>query len=166
MLTFEEFLIAELTGLGRFAAVLTGDRHLAEDVLQDALIKVQLRWKHVRGLDHPQAYVRRAITTTYLSWHRRWAIRKIKPAGDLSQFDHLASTRDPAESVAQTDQVRRLVATLPPRQRAAVVLRFYVGCDDTEAAAAMGCSVQTVRSQISRALANLRAARDLNEIEV
>src|SRR5436305_1670543 len=119
MLTFEDFLTAELPGMTRFAAVLTGNRQLAEDVLQDALVKAHARWRHIGGLDRPDAYLRRMITTGYLSWRRRWATRTIAPAGDLGQFDHLTGIPDPADSVAQADVLRRLVAMLPRRQRAA-----------------------------------------------
>ncbi|RZS40979.1 RNA polymerase sigma-70 factor (sigma-E family) [Herbihabitans rhizosphaerae] len=162
-MTFEEFLAAELPGLTRFSAVLTGNRHLAEDVLQDALVRAHARWGRIGGMDRPDAYVRRIVTTSYLSWRRLWATRKIHPVEDLSKFEYLENTPDPAVSVVRTDHVRRLVASLPRRQRAAVVLRFYVGCDDTEAATAMGCSVQTVRSHISRALDALRAHPSMRE---
>lgn len=163
-MTFDEFLTAELRGLTRFAAVLTGDRHLAEDLVQDALVKAHGRWQHIGGMDGPEKYVRRMVVNGYLSWRRRWATRTIHAAGDLAQHERTAGgPGDPAHSVAQADHVRRLVATLPRRQRAAVVLRFYVGCDDGEAARAMGCSVQTVRSHISRALAAMRLDPSVQE---
>ncbi len=155
-MTFEEFLSAELGGLTRFAAVLTGDRYLAEDVVQDALVKAHARWPHIGGLDQPVAYLRRMIVNGYLSWRRRWATRTIQAAGDLSEHERLMGTADPAVTVARADQVGRLIATLPRRQRVAIVLRFYAGYNDAEAAAVMDCSVQTVRSHISRALATLR----------
>lgn len=154
-MTFEEFLTAELPGLTRFAAVLTGDRHLAEDVVQDALVKAHGRWPHIRELDQPAAYLRRMIVNGYLSWRRRWSTRTIHAAGDLADHDRDVGG-DLATSVAQADHVKRLIATLPRRQRAAVVLRYYAGYDDATTADALGCSVQTVRSQISRALAALR----------
>lgn len=162
-MTFDEFLSAELSGLTRFAAVLTGDRYLAEDVVQDALVKAHARWPHIGGLDQPAAYLRRMIINGYLSWRRRWATRTIHSAGDLSEHERLVATADPAVIVARADQVGRLIATLPRRQRVAVVLRFYVGYDDAEAAAAMDCSVQTVRSHISRALTTLRMDPSLRE---
>lgn len=161
-MTFEEFLTAELPGLTRFAAVLTGDRHLAEDVVQDALVKAHGRWSHIGEMDVPAAYVRRMVVNGYLSWRRRWATRTIHAAGDLAEHDR-ATGGDVASSVAQADHVKRLIATLPRRQRAAVVLRYYAGYDDATAADALGCSVQTVRSHISRALAALRLDPSLQD---
>lgn len=167
-MTFEEFLTAELPGLTRFSAVLTGDRHLAEDVLQDALIKAHSRWRQIGELDVPTAYLRRMIINGYLSWRRRWATRTIVAAGDLTEHERAVDLCDPALTVAHADQVGRLIATLPKRQRVAIVLRFYAGYDDAEAAAVMGCSVQTVRSHISRALAAMRldpSMRDADQPE-
>lgn len=161
-MTFEEFLTTELPGLTRFATVLTGDRQLAEDLLQDALVKAHSRWGHIGSLERPDAYLRRMITTGFLSWRRRWATRSVFAAGDLAEHER-ATSSDPSVAVARADHVRRLLATLPRRQRAAMVLRFYAGCDDTQAAQAMGCSVQTVRSHISRALAALRTDPSLRE---
>lgn len=162
-MTFEEFLSAELPGLTRFAAVLTGDRHLAEDVVQDALVKAHGRWRHIGDLDQPTAYLRRMIVNGYLSWRRRWATRTIYATGDLTEHEAIGAGGDPAVTVAHADQVGRLIATLPRRQRVAIVLRFYLGHDDAAAAAVMGCSAQTVRSHVSRALSALRVEPGLRE---
>src|ERR1700712_556151 len=73
--TFEEFLDAELDGLGRYARVLTGDRQQAHDTLAEALIKVQMHWKRIALMDRQLAYVRRIVTNTYLQEKRSWADR-------------------------------------------------------------------------------------------
>ena len=78
-LTFEEFAAARLPAVLRFAAVLTGDRGLAEDVVQEVLLRASRRWETIAGLDRPEAYVRKMIVNEYLSWRRRsW---RLVPSG-------------------------------------------------------------------------------------
>lgn len=84
---FEQFLVTELPGLGRCAAVLTGDRQLAHDVLTDALIVASARWPRIAGMDHPAAYVRRIVVTTFLSDRRRTARRRTEPTDDVAVLD-------------------------------------------------------------------------------
>ena len=152
---FEEFLRGQLPGLVRFAAVLTADTHLAQDLTQDALVRAHARWGRIGQLDRPDLYLRRMITNGYLSWRRRWSVRSIHPVADTGQFDRTTAP-DPAVRLADQDEVSRLLATLTRRQRVVLVLRFYEGRSDEEIAEILDCAAGTVRSHVSRALAGLR----------
>lgn len=152
---FEEFLRGQLPGLVRFAAVLTADTHLAQDLTQDALVRAHARWARIGQLDRPDLYLRRMIANGYLSWRRRWAVRSVHPVADTGELDR-STVPDPAVHLADQDEVTRLLATLTRRQRVVVVLRFYEGRDDEEIAEILGCAAVTVRSHLSRALAGLR----------
>lgn len=136
----------------RTAFLLTGDAHLAHDLLQTALVKTWTRWGSVREADAGPAYVRAVMTTTSVAWwRRRW--RAEVPTYDLPD----RPGADAYDGVHVRDEVGRALATLTPRQRAAVVLRFYEDLPEAEVAAILGCSVGTVKSTTSRALATLRA---------
>ena len=158
-MTFDEFVAARLTALVRYAAVLAGDRDLAQDVVQDALVKVHARWARVQ---EPEAFVRRMIVREYLSWRRR-VLRRRAVLGAVREpqafvDDHAAA------SVERADLVRRL-SLLPPRQRAVVVLRYYEGLSTAEIADLLGCTEGAVRTFHSRAMSNLRHSQaDLEAI--
>jgi RNA polymerase sigma-70 factor (sigma-E family) len=152
--TFDEFVRAEMSSLARFSGALTGDRHLAEDVLSDALVKVARRWRRISSLDDPAADVRRVLVTTYLDDRRKAQRRRTAPTDDLTILDR--SARDAADVVVDRAEVARLLAALPPQQKAAVVLRYLMDESDEQIADALGCSAGTVRSHLSRARATLR----------
>ena len=153
--TFEAYLALRLPALLRYALMLTGDPHLAQDVVQETMVRAHVHWRRVQRADLPDRYVKRMVTNTYLGWRRGGWFRRSVPVADVPE---LGSVPDPAESSAVREELWQRLATLPPRQRAAVVLRFYEDLDDTEIADVLGCSVSTVRSQISRALTALREA--------
>jgi RNA polymerase sigma-70 factor (sigma-E family) len=154
--TFDDFVRAELAALTRFAGALAGDRHLAEDILSDALLKVARRWHRVSGMSDPAGYVRRVVVTTYLSDRRRARRRRTVPAGDLSLLDRPGP--DVSAGVIAREEVARLLAALPPQQKAAVVLRYLLDEPDEQIALALGCTPGTVRSHLSHARAALRLA--------
>ncbi len=147
---FAAYVVGRRRSLLRAAWLLTGDWHLAEDLVQTALAKAYLAW---RRIDEPDAYVRRVLVTTYVTWwRRRWNAEQ--PTGELPDT--------PADAV-DTDlrrQVLDVLRTLPRRQRAVVVLRYFEDLTEAETAAALGCSVGTVKSTTSRALAVLRESLD------
>jgi len=147
---FEEFVVAALPGLLRFGVVLTGDRHRADDLVQTALVKTMRRWRSIEH-DQPVAYVRRAMVNTHLSGWRRTRRETGLPAG----FD-MANRADETASYDDQDQLARALATLPPRQRAVIVLRFYAGLSEAEIAETLGCAPGTVKSQASKAMQRLR----------
>jgi RNA polymerase sigma-70 factor (sigma-E family) len=158
-MTFEEFVRNRLPPLLRFAMVLCGDRGLAEDVVQEVLLRVHPRWPYVEQLDQPEAYIRRMIVNEFLSWRRKWA--RYVPHADVPAAD---TTPDPAIGLSERMVLMARLRRLPARQRAVVVLRFYADLSDVEIAADLGCTPSTVRAYLSRALSALRvqvtAARD------
>jgi RNA polymerase sigma-70 factor (sigma-E family) len=152
---FDEFLREQLPALVRFAGVLTADTHLAQDLTQDALVRAHARWGRIGRMDRPDLYLRRMITNGYLSWRRLASVRSTRPVADAARYDR-ATAPDPAIRLADRDQVAALLATLSRRQRAVLVLRFYEGRSDDEIASILRCAPGTVRSHVSRALADLR----------
>ncbi|MEV7094806.1 SigE family RNA polymerase sigma factor [Amycolatopsis sp. NPDC051045] len=152
---FEEFAREHLPSLVRFAAVLTGDRELAQDVVQDALVRAHQRWRRVAAADRPELYMRKIIVNGYLSWRRRWYQRSVYATADVTRFRE-PTAPDPAWRIADADQLAGLLARLSRAQRASIVLRFYEDRDDDEIAAVLGCASGTVRSHISRGLSALR----------
>jgi len=152
-MTFEEFAAARLPAVLRFAGVLTGDRALAEDVVQEALIRASQRWQTIERLERPEAYVRKMIVNEFLSWRRRsWRTVPGGTGGDLGE----PPTPDHAADYAERDAITAELAKLPKRQRAVLVLRYYQGLSDPEIAAVLGCRPGTVRGYATRALAALR----------
>lgn len=149
---FTAFVARTGTALRRYAYVLTGDHGLADDLLQASLIKVYLSWDKVADEAARSAYARRIMTRTQVSWWRR-------PARRESAAERLPEQALPGgtDQVEDRDQVWRLLSTLPPRQRAVVVLRFYEDLAEADIADVLGCSVGSVKSQLSRGLARLRA---------
>lgn len=152
-MTFDDYLQQRLPALLRYATVVTCDPHLAQDVVQEALARAQGRWRRIRELDQPEAYLKRMILNEFLSWRRRWVRRRTDPLPD-----DVATVADPATAVVQRQELLALVAALPPRQRAVIALRFYEDRTDPEIAALLGCSLGTVRSLSSRGVASLRSA--------
>ncbi|WP_327639946.1 SigE family RNA polymerase sigma factor [Kribbella sp. NBC_00482] len=149
---FDEWVAQRGAALLRFAYLLTRDHARAEEAVQDALIAAYSRWTRIcRGQD-PEAYVRRSIVNADISRWRRF-LRRETPTADLTPS---GSGPDHAETQAEQDAVWALCATLPSKQRAAVVLRYYEDLPDADIAKILGCSPATVRSQIHRALASLR----------
>ncbi|WP_305788645.1 SigE family RNA polymerase sigma factor [Symbioplanes lichenis] len=153
-MTYEEFAGSRLSGLLRYAVMLTGDPHIAEDLVQETMVRVQLNWRRVARSESPDSYVRKILTNQFTdlrrgSWWRRVLLRaEADPAVPVA-VDH-------ADRSAERDQVWAMLGSLPRRQRAALVLRYYEDLPDQEIADVLGCAVGTVRSSISRALATLR----------
>lgn len=156
-MTFEEYAAWRLPALLRYAAVLAGDRDLAEDIVQEVLGRAHLRWHKISRLDVPDQYVRRMITNEFLSWRRRWA--RVIPVGQVSDRPPPAGT-DTATAHAERDALLAELARLPRRQQAVLVLRYYEGLSDTEIAEVLDCRPGTVRGYASRALAALRIELD------
>jgi RNA polymerase sigma-70 factor (sigma-E family) len=148
---FEEFVAARGQRLLRVAWLLTGDAHLAEDLLQTVLARVWPKWHRLAG-ENPEAYVRKALVHTHASWwRRRW--RGEVPHGDLPDR---AAAADPFAAVDLEQALAAAIRSLPVRQRAVVVLRYFEDLSVAETAAALGCSEGTVKSQASKALSALR----------
>jgi RNA polymerase sigma-70 factor (sigma-E family) len=150
---FEEFLAARLDPLLRYATVVTCNPHLAQDIVQDVLLRAQSRWRRIGAMDAPEQYVRRMILNEFLSWRRRPAARLIPR--DPVTFD-AAGPGNAEATVDERDQLLRLIAALPPKQRAVIALRYYEDLSDQEIAGLLGCRPVTVRTQAMRALSTLR----------
>ncbi|HEY6748959.1 MAG TPA: SigE family RNA polymerase sigma factor [Mycobacteriales bacterium] len=153
---FTEFVRARSTALLRTAVLLAGgDRGHAEDLVQGVLERMYVRWDRIDG--PPEAYARRALTHAAVN---RWRTRRRRPELPLLTGGGGTGTdtagRDPAATVDLRDVLVRALLTLPPRQRAVLVLRFLDDLPEEEVARALGCSVGTVKSQTSRGLARLR----------
>jgi RNA polymerase sigma-70 factor (sigma-E family) len=145
----DAFLAARSTALLRTAYALTGDWHRAEDLLQTALVSCYGRWSRI---EDPEAYLRRTMVRAYLGWRRRrWV-------GELPTARVGGGRPDPGEHTAieLRGSVLAALATLPQRQRAVVVLRYYLDLSEAETAGTLGISVGTVKSQSSKGLAKLR----------
>ena len=156
-MTFEEFVSARLGTLVRYATVVTWDPHLAEDITQNVLVRAQARWSRISRLDAPESYVKRMIVNEFLSWRRRRAAQSIPLAGE--SLDGLAPpVPDQTAQRDDRDAMLRLIATLPPRQRAVIALRFYEDLPFEQIAEILGCRTVTVRTHLSRALATLHRA--------
>ncbi|MFN2560293.1 MAG: SigE family RNA polymerase sigma factor [Jatrophihabitans sp.] len=149
---FSEYVQRERPALLRFATVLAGQTWLAEDLVSNVLGRAFERWTQIAGLANPHAYVRRMIVNEHLSWRRR--LRRSASFRDMDA--HIEAVPDTTGPHAERDAMLVRLAKLPSRQRAPVVLRYYVGLSDMEIAAELGCRPGTVRSQISRALTSLR----------
>jgi RNA polymerase sigma-70 factor (sigma-E family) len=147
--SFEDYVSARGPTLLRFAYVLSGDHHLAEDIVQEVLARMHPRWHRMADVEQPDAYLRRAIVRQYLSWRRRRSSQERPgpvPERPGPDSDH----------GAERDEVWQLLATLPRSQRAVLVLRFYEDLPDEDIATLLGCARATVRVHASRGLARLR----------
>jgi RNA polymerase sigma-70 factor (sigma-E family) len=151
---FADFALARAAALQRAAYLMVGDTQLAQDLVQEALTTTYVAWPRLRDPRNAEAYCRKAITTTAISWFRRKGWRNERPSEHLPELGH--HTDGPETAVADRDEVWRALQGLPPRQRAALVLRFYEDLTEVQTADAMGCAVGTVKSQVAAGLAKLR----------
>jgi RNA polymerase sigma-70 factor (sigma-E family) len=153
---FVEFATARSGALFRAAYLMVGDHALAEDLLQEALTKTYVAWPRLRDINNAEAYTRKAITTTAISWWRRKSWQHEKPRDDVPERPAGEHTED-SDDVAQRDWLWTELQSLAPRQRAAIVLRYYEDLSEAQTAEALGCSIGTVKSQVSDGLKRLRA---------
>jgi RNA polymerase sigma factor (sigma-70 family) len=153
---FESFYEAHRLALFRAALVLTRDATAAEDVAQDAFVRVWQRWERVRALEDPVGYLYRTALHGWFQVHRR-ASRAAKRTLMSRQLI------DPIETVEERDFLARRLLLLPARQRAAIVLTDYLDLDSGEAARTLGIRPGTVRRLASLARARLRAMEEGEE---
>ncbi|MDN3027312.1 SigE family RNA polymerase sigma factor [Streptomyces sp. S.PB5] len=149
---FDRFVAARWSTLLHLARLLTGgDRHRAEDLLQEALVKLWFAWPKVGG-QAPEAYVRRILARAAArSARRRW--------WGEQPVEQLPDPPEVADATAVVDERTRLeamLASLPARQRAAVVLRYYQDLPEQDVAEILGCPLGTARSLTARGVARLR----------
>jgi RNA polymerase sigma-70 factor (sigma-E family) len=150
---FEDFVKARSAALVRYGYVLTGNPHDAADLAQEALARLGSAWSRVRRKDDPEGYARTTMARLHISRWRR--LRRERLSGEPPDQAYA----DPGFDRVEGDGgLWRALATLPPRQRAVLVLRYYEQHTDEEIAALLGISRGTVRSQAARALDKLRAS--------
>jgi RNA polymerase sigma-70 factor (sigma-E family) len=153
---FDAFVAARGSALWRSAWLLTGDRHLAEDLVQTALAKAWPKWKGIEDEGRFEAYVRRTLFTTYVSWWRRkW--NGERPTEQVPEHAEPTPDADLGRDLASA------LARLPRMQRAVVVCRWFEDLSEAETADRLGIAVGTVKSHGSRALAALRTSPYLRE---
>lgn len=157
--SFEDFVRARSAHLMRLALLLTGgDQATAEDLLQTALERTWRRRWFLRADTSPEPYVRAAIVNASVDWRRS---RGRRTETDIQTVQPEPSIEDRTGGIDDTDFVVRALMHLPPRQRAALVLRYWEQLSEAEIAEAMNCAVGTVKSQISRGLDRLRTLTDV-----
>jgi RNA polymerase sigma-70 factor (sigma-E family) len=153
---FDAFVVARGGALWRSAWLLTGDRFLAEDLVQTALAKAWPKWKGIQDEGRFEAYVRRTLFTTYVAWWRR-------------KWNGERPTEQPPEHPSPNIEpelgrdLMAALAALPRMQRAVVVCRWFEDLTEGQTADRLGISVGTVKSHGSRALAALRTSPRLRE---
>ncbi|TWD84471.1 RNA polymerase sigma factor (sigma-70 family) [Kribbella amoyensis] len=150
---FRKFAVRRERALYRYAHLLTGDHTEAEELTRDALGRTQATWRRHSDTAGAELYARRAITTATAG---RWRPRTW--FADRTRAGHPAVPAH--DNVAADSWIRDEVQSLPPRQRAALVLRYYERLTDAEVAQILGCSVPTARARTSQALDTLRSRLD------
>lgn len=164
--SFEGFVASRSAALWRSAYLLTGDEQKAEDLLQTALTKTWRHWSSIARDGAVEGYVRRAMATTYTDWWRRKWNAEIPTAS----LPDTAASPGVDDAVVRGDVIAALAA-LTRGQRAVIVLRYFDDLTEQQTAEALNCSVGTVKSQASRAMAVLRSSpllsqpRDANDEE-
>jgi len=152
---FRAFVMARSASMIRSAWLMTGSEATAQDLVQSALLTTWQRWSTLRDQKAGEAYTRRVVVTTYVSWRRAFHERPTQTVPDLAA-DDLVGRAELRHDVAAA------LALLSPRQRAVIALRYLDQLTEAETAAALGCSIGTVKTQAARAIARLRASPALD----
>jgi RNA polymerase sigma-70 factor (sigma-E family) len=155
--TYEEYVAARWSALYRTAYLLTGAHADAEDLAQATLVKAYLSWSKVAGAASPDAYVRRILTNTFVSGRRPLRIARERLVDSVPEIQ--------ASDGIDLDRLQLWphIASLPPKQRAVIVLRYYEDLSEQQIADALGCSTGTVKSNASLALRSLRTRMGAEE---
>ncbi|MFI6443353.1 SigE family RNA polymerase sigma factor [Kitasatospora sp. NPDC050543] len=146
---FDEFVAARYTALLRGAYLITGDVHDARDLLHDALARVYVKRGSIRELAAAEGYVRKAMVRAHVSRWRRTRREVLTPLlPDVPGVEPVNGERD--------EQLRAALGALPPRQRAVVVLRYYLDLPMGQVAEELSCSLATAKTHLARAMRTLR----------
>jgi RNA polymerase sigma-70 factor (sigma-E family) len=154
---FQRFATARWPRLLRTAYLLTGEQHAAEDLVQSSLERVYVAWRRVSAADDPDAYVRRVMINAHARKHRKRLKEYLLPHGDSEIRRDLPERDDRMAQADDRETLLRALVQLPPRQREAVVLRYWEDLSEAQAAECMECSIGAVKSNASKGLAKLRA---------
>jgi RNA polymerase sigma-70 factor (sigma-E family) len=150
---FSDYVATRGHALLRFAVLLTGNRHRAEDLVQDTLARAYLHWASIGRTNEPDVYVRRMLINASRSWWRRPSNRELP----MEPVDDRPGAARFETQTADRDEMWRHILSLPHRQRAVLALRYYEDLDDATIAQILDCSAVTVRTHAMRALNTLRA---------
>jgi len=153
---FDSFVAASTDSLMRTAYLIVWDLQDAEDLVQETLLKVAARWHRVRRMDHPLAYARRILVNLALDGAGRRTRRRRELTGEA--LPDRPEEAGGADAFDTQHELHSALAALPPRQRTAIVLRYFLDLPEAEVAAAMKCSLGTVKSTAARGLARLEQA--------
>ncbi|MEH0824813.1 MULTISPECIES: SigE family RNA polymerase sigma factor [unclassified Micromonospora] len=147
---YVDYVTARIPALRRLAYLLAGDEHRADDLVQQTITTLYVKWRRAQAADHLDAYVRTMLVRTYVDERRlAWArVRLFRETPEPPPFE------DGSVEVRQV--VRAALSRVPRRQQAVLVLRFFYDLPVDEVAGMLGCSSGTVKSQTSRGLATLR----------
>jgi RNA polymerase sigma-70 factor (sigma-E family) len=156
----EEAYVRNAGSAIRFAYLLTGDREMAEDLAQEAFVRVASRLRQVRAMEQLDAYVRTTIVNLFRSTLRRKRLERAYLERERT-VGRLTVVQDDAP--AERDDMWRALGQLPARQRAAVVLRYHEDLSERDAALVLGCSIRALNSLIVRAMTTLRAELERGE---
>jgi RNA polymerase sigma-70 factor (ECF subfamily) len=154
--SFETFYDAESQTLFQRLRLVTGDRAEAEEIMQDAFLKVWERWERVGAMDDPVGYLYRTAMNLFRKRYRRAVLAIRRSIG-------LKPSRDDFADAEDADTVRRVLSTLPPRQRAALVLTEMLGFSPNEAGRALGVQASTVRSLSHQGRESFRQAMEVDD---
>jgi RNA polymerase sigma-70 factor (sigma-E family) len=150
---YREFVMSRLDRLRRTAYLLCRNWHTADDLVSITLGRLYRNWRRARAVDNVDAYVRAMLVNAYLDEGRRpWRRESASESLPVDVAEH------PQRQIIDRAELTAMLTTLPPRQRAVVVLRFYCDMSVAEVAAMLGVSEGTVKSQAARGLQILRAA--------
>ena len=150
---FDEFVRASSPGLLRSAYLLTGDAHLAEDLVQTAFVKASLVWRRLDHQGNANAYVRKVMYHQHISWWRRRRVAEVSSSINTAE----PAMADEFASVDLRLSMRAALVALPPRQRAVIICRYFEDLSEVDTAELLGMAVGTVKSTASRALIALRS---------
>ena len=151
---FAAYARARIPNLLRFGVALTGSRTEADDLVQEALARVAVRWSRITRSGDPESYIRRTMVNLHISW---WRSRR-------REILHADPPERPVVDETGSGEIWEALRSLPPRQRAVLVLRYFQDLTEAEAAVVLGCSVGTVKSQSAKALAKLRVHLNANTL--
>ena len=154
---FREFVTTRWPALVSTAYLITTDRGIAEDCVQEAMTRVHRHWRRVRQDGQPAAYAHQAVVNAALSWRRRRRIQEV-PLSPAEQAGGPASEQVGLGLDGVDETLLAALRSLPPRMRAAVALRYLEDRSEAETAVLLGCSVGTVKSSTSRGVSRLRSA--------
>jgi RNA polymerase sigma-70 factor (sigma-E family) len=152
---FAEYFAARQAALRRTAYLLCGDWHWAEDLTQTTFVRLAAGWRRIQDPGAIDAFARTCLVRVYLAESRRIFRRWERP---VAQLPDSATTEDGTESLTRQLAFATALRTLPPRQRATLICRFYQDLDVAATAAVLGVSPGTVKSQTARGLAALHGA--------